>query len=265
MKKHTYLRLIFLAAALISMALAQYSFFSGGKFIFTSHMFGHVILLLIAAPFFVLAMRERPEAMGGLAFGLSRWLSAMPWLNWILGIGILWAWQVPSILNALMTWDSPGFHRHLHLLSFLHSGSLLLAGILFCWPFAGPYQSHRISAPESLFYLTTGWVAITLLASLIEFATPGLYGGPAIPVSHRDQLLAGLVLWIPACLVCFGAGIYLLREWMGGELWIHHEFYRRNKRRHVRTAHDQEQIPAGPGEFVPRGGAIISHHSPQQI
>src|SRR5579863_179232 len=186
MKKQAYLRLFFLAVALISMALAQFSFFSGSRFIFSSHIAGHITLLLIAAPFSVLAMRERPEAMGGLAFGLSRWLSAMPWVNWILGIGILWVWQVPAFFNALMTWDGPGFHRHLHLLSFLHSGSLLLAGILFCWPLAGPYQSHRLSAPESLLYLTTGWVAITLLVGLIEFATPGLYGGPAIPVSHRD-------------------------------------------------------------------------------
>jgi putative membrane protein len=264
MKKHTYLRLFFLASALISMALAQFSFFSGSKFIFSSHIAGHITLLLIAAPFSVLAMRERPEAMGGLAFGLSRWLSAMPWLNWILGIGILWAWQVPTIFNALMAWDGPGFHRHLHLLSFLHSGSLLLAGILFCWPLAGPYQSHRLSAPESLLYLTTAWVAITLLASLIAFATPGLYGGgSAIPLSRREQLFAAGVLWIPSCLLYLSGAVYLLREWMGGELWIHHEFYRRNKHRRVRTARDQEQIPAGTGEFVPRGGAIVPHHSPQ--
>src|SRR5580658_6922342 len=202
MKKHTYLRILSLMAALVSMALAQFSFFSGSKFIFSAHMAGHVILLLITAPFFVLAMRERPEARGGLAFGLSRWLSAMPWLNWILGIGILWLWQVPTIINALMTWDSPGFHRHLHLLSFLHSGSLLLAGILFCWPLAGPYQSHRLSAPESLLYLTTALVAITLLATLIAFATPGLYGGgPALPVPHREQLFAAGILWIPTCLI----------------------------------------------------------------
>ena len=265
MKKHTYLRLFFLSAALSSMALAQFSFFSGGKFIFSSHMFGHVILLLIAAPFALFAMRERPEAKGGLAFGLSRWLSAMPWLNWILGVAILWIWQVPSILNALMTWDSPGFHRHLHLLSFLHSGSLLLAGILFCWPLAGPYQSHRLSAPESLLFLSTGWVAVTLLAALIITASPGLYGMSAISVSHRDQLFAGLILWVPASIVYVGSGIFLLREWMGGELWIHHEFYRRNKRRRIKTVQEQDQVPAGTGEFVPRNGAIIPHHSPQQI
>jgi putative membrane protein len=263
MKKHTYLRILSLMAALVSMALAQFSFFSGSKFIFPSHIAGHVTLLLITAPFSVLAMRERPEAMGGLAFGLSRWLSAMPWLNWILGIGILWVWQVPSILNALMTWDSPGFHRHLHLLSFLHSGSLLLAGILFCWPLAGPYQSHRLSAPESLLYLTTALVAITLLATLIAFATPGLYGGgPALPVPHREQLFAAGILWIPTCLIYLSGAIYLLREWMGGELWIHHEFYRREKRRRVRTAHNHEETPEGTGEFVPRNGAIVPHHSP---
>ncbi len=247
------------------MALAQFSFFSGSKFVLSSHILGHAILLLIAAPFSVLAMRERPEAVGGLAFGLSRRLSAMPWLNWILGIAILWAWQVPSILNGLMTWDGPGFHRHLHLLSFLHSGSLLLAGILFCWPLAGPYMSQRLSAPESLLYLTTGWVAITLLAALVAFASPGLYGGTAISVSHREQVLSALILWVPACLVYLSSGIFLLREWMGGELWTHREFYRRNRRSRLKSAQDHEEIPAGTGEFVPRNGAVVPHHSPQQI
>ncbi|HET6252655.1 MAG TPA: cytochrome c oxidase assembly protein [Puia sp.] len=263
MKKHTYLRLFFLAVALFSMALAQFSFFSGSKFIFTSHMAGHVILLLITAPFSVLAMRERPEAKGGLAFRVSRRLSAMPWLNWIVGIGILWLWQVPGIFNSLMTWDGSGFHRHLHLLSFLHSGSLLLSGILFCWPLAGPYLAHRLSAPESLFYLTSAWVGITLLACLIEFAAPGLYGVSAISVTHQDQQVAGAILWIPACLIYATGAIYLLREWMSGELWIHHEFYRRNRRRRIKAAHDHEQVPAGTGEFVPRSGTIIPHHSPQ--
>jgi cytochrome c oxidase assembly factor CtaG len=162
-----------------------------------------------------------------------------------------------------MTWDGPGFHRHLHLLSFLHSGSLLLAGILFCWPLAGPYQSHRLSAPESLLYLTTAWVAITLLASLIVFAGPGLYGGSVLPISHRERLFAAGVLWVPSCLIYLSGAIYLLREWMGGELWIHHEFYRRGKRRHIRTSQDQERIPAGTGKYVPRSGAVIPHHSPQ--
>lgn len=263
MKKHTYLRLFFLATALVSMALAQFSFFSGSRFIFSSHIAGHITLLLIAAPFSVLAMRERPEAMGGFAFGLSRWLSAMPWLNWILGIGILWVWQVPAIFNALMIWDGPGFHRHLHLLSFLHSGSLLLAGILFCWPLAGPYLSHRLSAPESLLYLTTAWVAVTLLASLIAFATPGLYGGSTLPISHRDQLFAAGVLWIPSCLIYLSGAIYLLREWMAGELWIHHEFYRRSKQRRMGAGRRHEQIPTGTGEFIPRSGVIVPHHSPQ--
>jgi putative membrane protein len=257
MKKHTYLRLFFLAVALVSMALAQFSFFSGSKYVFSSHMAGHVILLLITAPFSVLAMREQPEAKGGLAFGVSRWLSAMPWLNWVFGIGILWLWQVPSIINALMAWDGPGFHRHLHLLSFLHSGSLLLAGILFCWPLAGPYLSHRLSAPESLLYLTSAWVCCTLLTILIEFATPGLYGGTVVPIAHRDQISAGFILWIPSCLLYLGGGILLLREWMSGELWMHHEFYRRNKRRLIKPTHTQEQIPAGSGEFVRRGGAIV--------
>ncbi len=91
MKKHTYLRLFRLVAALVSMAVAQSSFFSGSKFIFSSHMAGHVILPLITAPFFVLAMRERPEASYGLAIrplplAFRHALAELdPWVS-----GILW-------------------------------------------------------------------------------------------------------------------------------------------------------------------------------
>jgi len=254
MKKHTYLRLFFLASALVSMALAQFSFFSGSKFIFSSHMAGHVILLLITAPFSVLAMRERPEAKGGLAFRTSRLLSTMPWMSWIIGVGILWFWQVPSVFNALLAWDSPGFHRHLHILSFLHSGSLLLAGILFCWPLAGPYLSHRLSPPESLLYLTSAWIGCTLLVSLIEFATPGLYGGTMV-IAVKDRQIAGFVLWIPSCLLYLGGGIYLLREWMGRELWIHHDFYRRNRRSRIKPSIDQ--LPEQSGGYAGRSGVVI--------
>jgi len=193
MKKHTYLRLFCLVSGLAGMALAQFSFFSESKFVFSSHMAGHVILLLIAAPFFVLAMRERPEAKGGLAFRISRRLSAMPWLNWIIGVGVLWVWQVPTVFNALLAWDGPGFHRHLHILSFLHSGSLLLAGIL--------------------------------------------------------------ILWIPSCFLYLGGSIYLLREWMGKELWTQHDFYGHSRKRRVKAA--QDQLPAESDGYAARGGAVI--------
>jgi cytochrome c oxidase assembly factor CtaG len=254
MKKHTYLRLFCLVSGLAGMALAQFSFFSESKFVFSSHMAGHVILLLIAAPFFVLAMRERPEAKGGLAFRISRRLSAMPWLNWIIGVGVLWVWQVPTVFNALLAWDGPGFHRHLHILSFLHSGSLLLAGILFSWPLAGPYLSHRLSPAESLLYLSTAWVGCTLLVYLVEFATPGLYGGISV-ISRKDQLAAGLILWIPSCFLYLGGSIYLLREWMGKELWTQHDFYGHSRKRRVKAA--QDQLPAESDGYAARGGAVI--------
>jgi cytochrome c oxidase assembly factor CtaG len=199
-------------------------------------------------------MRERPEAKGGLAFRISRRLSATPFINWIIGLGILWLWQVPAVFNALLTWDGPGFHRHLHILSFLHSGSLLLAGILFSWPLAGPYLSHRLSPAESLLYLSTAWIGCTLLVYLVEFAAPGLYGG-ITAITRKDQQAAGLILWIPSCLLYLGGSIYLLREWTGRELWIHHDFYRRHKHHHIKAG--QDQLPAEPGGFAGRGGVVI--------
>lgn len=260
MKKHTYHRLFYLTGALVSMAIAESSFFPATKYVFSSLTAGHIILLLISAPLSVLAMRERPEAKGGLAFHISRRLSAMPWINWLIGVGVLWLWQIPGILDTLLAWDGPGHHRHLHLVSFLHSGSLLLAGILFCWPLAGPYLAHRLSPPESLLYLTSAWVGGTLLAYLIEFTSPGHYGGGGTVITHKDQQIGGLILWVPCCVLYFSGGVYLLREWMGRELWHSNEFYRRGKR--ARTRINPERPQAEP-DYLGHNGVIIPHHSPQ--
>lgn len=253
MKKHTYHRLLFLGAAIITMAVAEVSFFPGILPVFSSHMAGHILLLLIAAPLAVLAMAEKPEAVGGLAFSISRRLATIPWMNWVIGVGILWVWHIPALFNNLIAVENRTIHGHIHFLSFLHSGSLLLSGVLFCWPLAGPFKSHRLRASESMLYLTTGFVACSLLALLIGFARPGLYGG-AVPLLRGDQQSAALIMWVPVCLMYLGSVIYLLRKWMGEGLWKSNEFYRQSRRRTKVTDHQQ---PAQNDGYLGRGEAVV--------
>jgi hypothetical protein len=253
MKKHTYHRLLFLGAAIFSMAVAEVSFFPGILPVFSSHMAGHIILLLIAAPLAVLAMAEKPEAVGGLAFSISRRLATIPWTNWIVGVGILWIWYIPAIFNNLIAVENRTVHGHIHFLSFVHSGSLLLSGVLFCWPLAGPFRSHRLKPSESMLYLTSAFVACSLLAFLIGFARPGLYGG-SVALARGDQQLAALVMWVPCSLMYLGSVIYLLRESMGDGLWKSSDFYRQARRRRIKVS---DQQPAQNDGYLDRGGVVI--------
>ncbi len=247
MKTQTTSRLLYLAGALVSLALAEIPFFGEKTHLFSAHMVQHILLLLITAPLFVLALGERLTGEGS-ANEFSRRLVAIPWLNWLAGVGIMWLWHIPGLLNALLASEGPIGHGHLQLLSFMHTCSLLLAGGLFAWPLASPFPSHRLSPPEAILYLTTAFVACLLLGLLIMFASPGIYNSGSL---IADQRLAGLIMWVPASLLYLGSVIYLVRE--------SPDFYRKDRKRKIQqqsTAAYPTHEPAPEPSF--RSGVIIT-------
>ena len=258
MKKRNYTRLFLLVPALFSMLLAEFSFLPHKHLIFSSYMVGHVLLVLITAPLFVLSLPERPVG-SGLVYNVSRRLTAIPWANWIVGMGLIWLWHVPSVFNALVAAEDRFGHGHLHFLAFLHSGSLLMAGILFCWPLTGPFISHRLPPAEAILYLTSACLCCSILGVLIEFATPGHYyslTGSGSVISKADQEWAGLILWIPCCVLYLAGVTFLLRKWMGEGLWKSTDFYRRVPKRHVKEV-GSDAIPLGQGKFVQRRTGVV--------
>jgi putative membrane protein len=257
MKKRNYTRLFLLGPALISMLLAEYSFLPPKNFIFSSYMVGHILLVLITAPLFVLSLPERSTG-GGFVYGVSRRLTAIPWANWIIGMGIIWLWHIPSVFNALVFAEGRFGHGHLHFLAFLHSGSLLMAGILFCWPLTGPFTSHRLPPAEAILYLTSACLCCSMLGVLIEFATPGHYYSlnAASVITKIDQQWAGLILWVPCCILYLAGVIFLLRKWMGDGLWKSTDFYRRVPKRHARHA-ESDIAPAGQNRILRRHSGVV--------
>jgi putative membrane protein len=252
MKTQTTNRLLYLAGALTSLALAEMPLFEGKGYVFSTHMVTHILLLLITAPLLVLALGERPDGDG--ANGTFRQLSAIPWLNWLAGVGAMWVWHIPGLFNALLASEAPTGNGHLPLLSLIHTSSLLLAGFLFAWPLAGPFRSHRLSPPEAILYLTTACVSCLLLGLLITFARPGLYDA-GIP----DQQMAGFIMWAPCCLLYLGGVVYLLRKWLGEEdIWMPRHFYR--KRRNRNWKRERNTYPAPQQDPAPsfRSGVIIT-------
>jgi cytochrome c oxidase assembly factor CtaG len=104
--------------------------------------------------------------------------------------------SIPAPIIALIPW--------------IHTPSLLLAGLLFCWPLITPYSSSRLSALQSILYLASACIACSLAGLLITFAPQGMYRG----ITIHDQQSGGLIMWVPCCFVYLAATMTLLIRWL---------------------------------------------------
>jgi putative membrane protein len=161
---------------------------------FSAHMIAHVILLLLCGPLLVISLPSGRLLLPSVFFGRHAWIA------WFTGVGVMWLWHIPSVFN------SAAGHNML-----LHSGSLLLAGMIFSWPLFGPVTKDRIHPMTGIVYLFTACISCSLLGLLITFAPSGTFGHYAA----ADQQAAGLIMWVPCCFVYLSGCIYLLMRWFG--------------------------------------------------
>jgi len=113
----------------------------------------------------------------------------------------------------------------------LHAGSMLLAGILFSWPLAGPFPEMHIHPLSGIIYLSTACISCSLLGLLITFAPVNTFhhygmagssmnGMPFNPWGlspATDQQAAGLIMWVPCCFVYLSGCLYLLGRWFAAK------------------------------------------------
>ncbi|HVW96159.1 MAG TPA: cytochrome c oxidase assembly protein [Mucilaginibacter sp.] len=179
----------------------------------SAHMVIHVLLLLVFGPLLVLSLgtTEHPSL-----HRLSRFCKQLIWVAWMFGVGVMWFWHIPALFNMNMSHQDS-------LLSFLQTGSLLLAGILFSWPLLGPVKQYHAHALTGIVYLFTACVSCSLLGLLITFAPVGTYHhlqmsgpGEANPwhlTDIQDSRAAGLIMWVPCCFVYLSGCLWLLYRW----------------------------------------------------
>jgi putative membrane protein len=213
---------------LIILAVASPLHFLGENYLMSAHMATHVILLLIAAPLLVVGF---PENGNKNIRVFSAWLSRHPWFPWITGVCTMWFWHVPVIFNWLL-WHTDAFNGgfiSINIRSDIHLISLLLTGMLFSWPVAGPVKSSRITPVNAVLYLSAACIFCSLLGLMITFSPGGIYT-PYEHITDRfgflhmirdengltslvDRQMAGLIMWVPGCLIYLSASIYILMKW----------------------------------------------------
>lgn len=181
----------------------------GHNYLFSAHMVQHILLLLIIPPLLLSGMN--PEFLKRLVrqprveWVLERLFH--PVVAWICGVGAMWIWHIPAVLDAM---------KNTPVLSALHMISLMILGFIFAWPVFSPLQWQKVTPLQSVLYLFTACVGCTILGIFITFAPVGLFlgylhgGSAAVSDLIRngwgvtpatDQQAGGLIMWVPACLI----------------------------------------------------------------
>ncbi len=200
------------------------------EYLFSAHMVVHVLLLLVVAPLLVLALSttSKPFNRGNISALLFR----KPVLGWVAGVGIMWIWHLPVVFNYAMSLGHTSAIAGA-LLHLLENGSLLVAGMLFSWPLVAPAKAYRLPALSGVAYLFTACIGCSLLGLLITFAPGGMYRHflsalDVYSINHiilnqwqlnqsTDQQIAGLIMWVPCCLLYVVYALYLLAHWFNHE------------------------------------------------
>ncbi|WP_343715256.1 cytochrome c oxidase assembly protein [Inquilinus sp.] len=204
-----------LAAALVTPLHAL------GERLFTAHMVEHEVLMVVAAPLLALSRPVGAMLWGlpqgwrralGAAAGTSAWRRIWRAITDPLAATVLhgiaiWAWHVPALFAAAL--DDEGMHA-------LQHASFLVTALLFWWSLL----CRRGSRGVAVGHLFATAMHTGLLGALLVFSTRLWFPDQAGEAARwgltalEDQQLAGLVMWIPACLAYPVAGLVLAGQWI---------------------------------------------------
>lgn len=212
--------LIFVLCSLSPLSVLQH-------YLFSAHMIVHVLLILLAGPCLLLSL---PVGIRQKLSGIFGYLKRNPLIGWFTGVGLMWFWHVPLIFRYTMS-GMHGIDFASNLLPFLESFSLVAGGLVFSAPVIHPDKVFRVEPLAGVVYLFTACICCSLLGILITFAPVGIYhhylamhdmvGFNQLIRDHwqiseaTDQQAAGLVMWVPCCMIYVTGALYLLAEYFG--------------------------------------------------
>jgi putative membrane protein len=220
-------RALAFAAAWLVTALALVSPLDGlGAQLFSAHMLQHEMLMVVAAPLFVIG---RPLGAFAWALPLS-WRRGLggffhrpgwrvPWLlitaplaAWLIHALALWLWHIPAWFQAALA------HEGVHA---LQHAVFLIGALLYWWSVIGNApERHRGAAMASLFTTMIHTGALGALLALSPVAWYPAYAGRTLTFGLdplEDQQLGGLVMWIPAGAAYVACGLATAAHWLQGQ------------------------------------------------
>jgi cytochrome c oxidase assembly factor CtaG len=212
----------FLGLATMFLALVSPLDTLADNYLFSMHMFQHLLLSEIVPPLLLLGipliwwkwvLNWRPLAA-------AERVLRQPLVAWLCGIAALWVWHWPRLFDAAL--DNEGLHAFQHL-------CFMVTGTIFWYPVVTPVPGHRMTAFPAVSYLFSACTFSSLLGIVITFCSYQIYpfylspsdGLGILPQlrgllsAHEDQQLGGLLMWFPCCLIYASAILITLGSWYG--------------------------------------------------
>jgi putative membrane protein len=189
------------------------------SYLFSAHMVQHLVLALVVAPLLIMAtpgwmlrpaLEWRPVAV------VARWVTD-PFRSYAIFNVVMCAWHLPPLYNLAMA------HHPVHIVQHL---MFLVAAVLMWWPILSPLpELPRLAYPLQMLYLFLMSIPMSIVAVYIAYADSVLY--PAYATAPRiwgispmqDQLIGGLIMWIPGGLFFFAVISVIFFRWQqhGGD------------------------------------------------
>ena len=182
------------------------------SYLFSAHMVQHLVLtlvvpplLLVGTPAWLVRPLLRPPAVHATVRFLTRAPVAFTLFTLTLGL-----WHLPGLYNATLLLLEVHIFEHL-----LFIGTAIIAW----WPVLSPLPEMRLRPPARVFYLILLTLPMKGIGALLTLADDVLY--PAYALAPRvfglgpfeDQRLGGLLMWLPAGFILWGAAAIVFFQW----------------------------------------------------
>jgi len=197
-----------------------------GQQLFSMHMIQHLFLVMIVPPLLLLAnpfpfllwglpvrVRRKMVALFHQGANFRRGLQVMtkPPSALILFIACLWIWHLPAAYDAALRRE--WIHDLEHLTFFI-------TAMIYWWPVinAGPHIHKSLSHGVRIAYLLLTLPLSMVVGVVIALANVPIYtyyttvprlGGLTV---LQDQMLGGLIMWVPGSMMYIIAALVLVRQ-----------------------------------------------------
>ena len=182
-------------------------------YLFSAHMVQHLLLTMLVPPLLIagtpggmLRPLLRNRIVAAVARAVTRPKVCFAAFNIVLA-----AWHTPPLYNLAMA------HHGVHIVQHL---MFMASAVMLWWPILSPLpELPRLSYPLQMLYLFLTSIPMSIVAVYITYGGTLLY--PAYASAPRiagltpldDQLLGGLIMWIPGGLVLFGVISVIFFRW----------------------------------------------------
>jgi putative membrane protein len=209
----------FVALATIFLSLNGWLHDLSDSYLFSAHMVQHLVLTLVAPPLLILG------TPGWMLRPALRWRGVGPVARFVTSARtafvlfnlVIIAWHLPGMYEFAME------HHNIHIVQHL---CFMVAATLMWWPILSPMpELPRLSYPLQMLYLFLMTIPMSIVAVCIAYADHALYpfyaAAPRIwgITPMQDQLIGGLIMWIPGGLFFFTVISVIFFRWQqaGGD------------------------------------------------